>query len=403
MATNVPRPSFTATGFIAPSEADIRTGVFADWNAAFGGALNPDSSTPQGQVIDAETAMLGGNNDLFVYYASQVDPQFASGRMQDALGRIYFITREPATPTVVTATLTGATGTVIPIGSFAQASDGSIFASLSAVTIPIGGSISVDFAAVVYGPVACPAHALNTVYLAIPGWDSVDNPADGIPGSNEETRLEFEQRRAATVEGNAVGILGAIRGSVLNNVPGIIDAYTAENSTGSPLTIGGVSLAAHSLYVSVVGGSDTDVADAIWRKKAPGCDYTGTTSITVYDTTYPLPYPSYTVKFTRAASVPIYFAVSITSSTSVPADAITQVQNAIIAAFSGDDSGPRAHIGGTVYASRFYAPIAALGAWARNIISINIDTTSSPTDTEVALNINQFPVTDVAHISVTLV
>lgn len=401
--TNVPRPTFGPTGFTAPPEADIRVGVFADWNEAFGGALNPAASTSQGQLTDAQTAMLGALNDLFLYYTNQVDPQYASGRMQDALGRLYFITRIPALPTVVIATVTGAVGTVIPIGSLAQASDTSIFQSLSAVTIPVGGAISVDFAAVVSGPTPCPAGSLNIVYRAVPGWDSVTNPADGIIGNNVETQQEFEERRGETVEGNATGILGAIRANVRNNVPGIIDVYAIENDTNTSATIGGVSVAANSIYVSVVGGSDTDVADKIWRKKPPGASYTGTTTVVVSDTSYPIPYPTYSVKFTRAASLPIYFEVEITNGPSVPADAVAQVENAIISAFGGNDGGSRVRIGATVYALRYSGPIMALGAWARNIVSIKVGTSASPTGDDVTVDINKFPTTDAAHIGVTLV
>jgi len=53
------------------------------------------------------------------------------------------------------------------------------------------------------------------------------------------------------------------------------------------------------------------------------------------------------------------------------------VQNAIIGAFAGADGGPRASIGTTLYASRFYAPVASLGSWAQ-IISIEIGSNNSP-------------------------
>ena len=61
----------------------------------------------------------------------------------------------------------------------------------------------------------------------------------------------------------------------------------------------------------------------------------------------------------------------------MPADAVTQIQNAIIAAFAGADGGPRARIGSTIFALRFASSIIALGSWAQ-IISIQIGSANTP-------------------------
>jgi hypothetical protein len=61
----------------------------------------------------------------------------------------------------------------------------------------------------------------------------------------------------------------------------------------------------------------------------------------------------------------VFFAVTIANSTLVPANAATLIQNAIIAAFSGEDGGSRAQMSSTLLASRYYCGIAALGSWAQ--------------------------------------
>jgi hypothetical protein len=115
--TSVPKPTFGPRGFEAPLESDILAGVQADFNAAFGGDMNPSLETPQGQLASSETAIIGASNDQFLIYVANVDPAFSSGRMQDAIGRIYFITRKPALPTTVTGTCNGLAGVVIPVGA----------------------------------------------------------------------------------------------------------------------------------------------------------------------------------------------------------------------------------------------------------------------------------------------
>lgn len=367
LQTNVPQPIFGPTGFIVPTDDAILAGRLADFNAAFGGGLNVTNlETPQGQLASSESAIISDADQTFLFYTQQVDPSYADGRMQDAIGRIYFIERLPALQTVVSCLCTGEQNTVIPVGSLAQDASGNTYLATTGGTIPASGSITLQFANQVVGPIPCPANTLTIIYKAIPGWDTINNPSDGVLGQNTETRQAFEVRRAQSVAQNSIGSVPSVLGAVLN-VPGVLDAYVTENDTAAPVTKLGYTLAANSLYVAVVGGAQSDVATAIWSKKAPGCPYNGNTSVTVFDTNsgYNPPHPSYTVKYQTPAELSILFAVTLVNSTLIPANAGTLIQNAIIKAFSGGDGGPRARIGNNLLASRYYAPIAALGPWAQ--------------------------------------
>jgi hypothetical protein len=377
MATSVPSPSFGPNGFIIPSAQTVLDGVLEDINTAFGGNLNPALNTPQGQLASSEAAVVDNANQTFLFLTQQFDPAYASGRYQDALARIYFIERNPAQPTVVQALCTGLEGVFIPQGALAIATDGNQYVCTEEGTIPVSGSVTLTFECLIPGPIACPANALNQIYRSIPGWDSITNPSDGVLGNNVESRSEFEARRAASVAVNSNGSLPSVLGAVLT-VPNVLDAYVTENDTNTVQVIGGINLSANSLYVAVVGGDADAIAQAIWSRKAPGCGYNGNTSVTVYDTStgYVPPYPAYSVSFEIPDPLPILFAVQIADNSLVPADAATQIQNAIISAFAGGDGGPRAKIGATLYASRFYAPIAALGSWVQ-IVSVEIGSSNN--------------------------
>lgn len=372
VTTNVPSPVFTDRGFVAPTTGEVLDGVQQDINDAFGGGLNPALDTPQGQLATSESAVIDNTNSQFLFMTQMFDPAYSFGRYQDALARIYFIQRNPSQPTVVEALCTGLSGVVIPVGAIAVAADGLQYVCTQEGVIPVSGEITLTFACLVPGPIPCPAGSLNQIYRSIPGWDSINNPTDGVPGNNVEGRAAFEARRAASVAHNSIGSLPSVLGEVLT-VPNVIDAFVTENTSGTPETIGGVSLLPHSIYVAAVGGEAQAVGEAIWRKKAPGCAYNGNTLVTVYDTSpgYVAPYPAYTVAFQRPEGLPIVFEVEINDTTLVPADAEAQIQAAIIAAFAGLDGGPRSKIGTNLFASRFYAPVAALGSWAQ-IVSIKI-------------------------------
>ena len=400
--STVPPPQFGPRGFIAPQESEILAAIKADISAAFGGGLNPADETPQGQLAVSMAAIVGFSNDTFLSLANQVDPAFASGRLQDAIARIYFLERKPAEPTVVQATCTGAAGTRISIGSLARTANGDTYACQQDGEIPPSGSIVLPFANTVPGPTPCAPGALSSIFRAINGWDTVTNIDEGIPGRAVESRDEFELRRAASVALNSVGTLPAIRAGVLN-VPGVLDVYATENTSGSSDTIGGVLLAAHSLYVAVVGGAPADVARAIWTKKNPGCAYNGNTTIEVADNNsgYSPPVPTYDVTFEVPDPLPILFEVTLANGPDVPSDAAILVQQAVIASFLGLDGGSRARIGATLFASRFYAGVASLGPWVR-VVEILVGTTTA-TDPSVTVNIDQVPTVDVADIDVSLV
>lgn len=372
LLTNVPKPTFGPTGFTIPSDDAILAGVSADINAAFGGNLNMAPATPQGQLAVSMAACISNVYQTFLFYTTQTDPDFAIGRMQDAIAEIYFLQRDPAEPTVVACTCIGLEGTFIQAGSQAIDTSGNIYNSVDDATIPSGGSVTINFSNQVPGPIACPAHTLTQIYKAIPGWDAIDNAADGVLGNDTETRAAFEARRTASVAGNSRGMIQSVQGAVLS-VAGVLDAFCYQNDTDSPLTYRGVTLIANSIYVAVVGGTDQDVGQAIWSKKSPGCSYNGNTTVIVQDTSpgYSPPYPSYTVLFERPDDTTIGFVVLIQSNPAVPASGDVLIQNAIVNAFAGGDGGTRARIGSTVFASRFYAPVAALGAWAE-ILSIQL-------------------------------
>jgi len=402
MTTSVPTITFGASGFVAPAESAILAGVLADYNTAFGGNLNTQLETPQGQLASSTAAIIADANDAFLTIANGIDPAYADGRFQDAIGRIYFLTRNPASSTVVIGTCTGLPGVVIPTGALAVDTGGNRYAASGPGTIGAGGSVDIQFVCTATGAIPCAVGALSTIYQAIPGWDSVTNATEGVLGSDVEGRAAFEARREQSVAANALGSLPSILGAILA-VPGVLDAYVTENVTAGSISIGGVSVAAHSLYASVAGGTDLDVATAIWSRKSVGCAYNGNTTVTVTDSRsgYAVPYPTYSVTFERPTSLPIKFGLTIRNSPAVPGDYLDQIQDAIIAAFAGDDGGPRARIGSEILALRFFQPVAALGAWAQ-IISLQIGT-STPSSTYVDVPINQVPTISASDIVVALV
>lgn len=403
MASAVPKIQFTEAGLVVPTEAAVLAGVQADIDAAFGGGLNPALETPQGQLASSQSAVIGDKNNEIALIVNQVDPQYADGRFQDAIARIYLLTRKGATPTAVTATLTGLVGAVIPAATLAQDTSGNTYALAGAVTIGSTGTADGEWQNIVTGPIPCPAGTLTKVYQAVPGWDAINNAANGTPGSYVENRADFEYRRKNSVALNARGTPASIYAEVFN-LPDVLDVYVLDNPLGTVVNTGSTNypMAAHSVYVAVVGGSDDDIAAAIWSKKDLGCNYNGNTSVTVTDASgYSYPQPSYVVKFMRPAALPILFAVEIVNSAQLPSNIVALVKAAIVARFNGADGTTRERIGSLILASRYYGAVVGVAS-NMSLLSILIGT-SAATLSQVAVGIDQRPTISESNISVTLV
>jgi hypothetical protein len=486
--TNVPTPVFTATGLVLPQEAAVLAGVQQDYNAAFGGNLNPGLNTPQGQLCSSTAAMIANANTVFATFVNQVDPDTATGFMQDAIARIYFLNRNPAVPTAVNLQCVGAFGTSIPVGALAQDTSGNIYSCTQAGSIPVGGSVTLAFANVVAGPIACPASTVTIIYQAINGWESVNNSSPGTIGANVESPAAFEYRREQSVGKNSQGSLPAVYAACFG-VADVLDVFVTQNNTSATIS-GAINgnpnstsypVAPKSIYVAVVGGAAQAVANAIWAATNVGAAYqptfTGTGSqsagvVTISATTsgyievgmtlggagveassvvtsfgtythaagtgtvnvgtsgtvasgtvtgqqvgtagatlvsetvtdnsgYAIPVPAYTVNFINPASTPIFFAVSLAASALLPANIVTLVQQAIIAQFTGQSQGSvRERIGSQVLASRYFAPVQAIGNEV-SILTITIGLTSSPASASVQMGIDQEPTISATNIAVT--
>jgi hypothetical protein len=364
--TNVPTITLGPNGLQSPPESAILAGTEADINAAFGGGLNMQQTTPQGQLAVSEAAIIGNVYSQFIALANMFDPAFAQGRFQDALARIYFLQRQPALPTTLTIQCNGLPGVTIPVNAQVQDQAGNTYVNTTTGSISNSGNVVLTFAALVAGPTAVPSTV--TIFQAIPGWDSA-TVLSGILGQNVETRSAFETRRQEAVAANSVGPNAAIRGAVLQ-LPGVIDCYVTDNSTNGTATIGGVVLPPNSLYVAVAQGtaSNSTVAQAIWSRKIPGTSYyPGNVTTTVLDQSsgYSPPFPSYQVTYQIPNPLPIFFNITFVASTLIPSNAQALVAAALINAFAGGDGGPAAKIGSLLLASRYAEPIIALGTWAQ--------------------------------------
>ncbi|CAI3941446.1 Uncharacterized phage protein gp47/JayE (JayE) [Commensalibacter communis] len=420
--TNVPEIEWSENGITLPEEDKILDGVIQDFQNAFENKLkfyNKEGefllSTPQGQLVTSISAIISDRNRLLAYYVNQVDPSYAMGRMQDGIGRIYFIERKPATYTeVVGLCRGGGANVVIPQGTPVKDKAGNVYAAKQDYTIGDVGTVEATFVCNKPGAIECPANSID-MYQRIAGWDSVENPKAGVVGRNVESQAQFEQRRRQSVAGNSVNSVDSIMADLLkltdaNGSPICQDAYVTENSLGEAIINGNVTLKPHSIFVCVAALDSFDnqqaIAKSIWRKKPPGCAMNGDVTVEISDDTkdddgqplYSTP-PTYQMTYQYAVDVSIYFNIVMTRSQDQPKNAEALIKDAVYNAFIGEDGSIRPRIGSKILSSDFLRSVLALGNWAR-VTSIQI-ARGGNFDNKVSMGINEMPSLTKDHIKVT--
>ncbi|MBE1237496.1 baseplate J/gp47 family protein [Phaeovibrio sulfidiphilus] len=365
------------TGLRAESTDVIRERVRAAWVNAFGREDTPPlettPDTPAGQLVDSETVFIAEKDAQLLALASQFDPQTADGIFQEALASLYFLTRKSAQPSVITVVCRGLPGTVIPRGARVMAAGNLTFSALSAEVIGPSGTAEILFSCDTPGPVAVPARLVTGIVTTIPGWDSAENPAPGVPGRHEETRHDFETRRAASVARNGHGTLASLYGA-LADLNGVLDLCVLENTGPVPVVKWGVTIPGHSVFASIYGGGDRDIAEVFYRKKDAGCGTAGDSEITWVDHEYGG--ALYTYRIQRPTPLSFRFRVTLRPTVSTPADIEALARKALVDAFNGESGSRKARIASSVYATTYVCPVVSAGI--QNLVSLQVATDEAP-------------------------
>ncbi|WP_274371865.1 baseplate J/gp47 family protein [Morganella morganii] len=401
--TAVPPVVISDSGIDIPDTADVLSGRLTDIINALPAGAGESLTSPQGQLAVTDTAIIAQVYSNLARIINQVNPDFSQGRLQDGIGRIYFIDRIAATRTTVTAQVTGTYGTVLPAGSQAVDVNNMTYSLVNSVTIPAGGRADAIFACDTTGPVTCGAGDLNRIYTAVSGWDSVNNQYAGILGADVESRVSFEARRRESVARNSRNQDGSTRAALLE-VNGVTDAYVWSNRKDESVVVDGVTIAPHSLYVSVYGGEDKDIAEALFNTCNPGCNMNGEKEFIVYDETYDKPQPQYVMQWHQSVPERVHFKVEIDKSQNPPSDITAQVKRVITEVFTGRYPNiNKARIGGDVAAGRYYAPVIGIQPDSVSILSLAVSLDGASFSPSVHIPISSVPVIEDPTIEVILV
>ena len=393
-------------GLIVEETEVIRERVASAWQQAFAEEGKPllrtESDTPQGQLIDNETAAIADSNAQLLLLSNMFDPRKARGIWQDALGYIYFQERKKNTSTVVTCQCVGLQNTIIPYGALVQNTMGYTLGCIAPAVISKSGTVDVLFRVIQTGPIDIHPQSVTKIISIIPGWDTVNNEVAGAIGQDLETPFAFEVRRARSVALNSHGSVAAVDAAVAA-LDSVIDSYAFDNISDQYIVKHGVEMRPHSLAVCVYGGSDEEIGRAIYLKKGGGCWTSGNTEIE-YRPAIPSA-PKYEYMIYRAEATPFAITVNIYKTSLVSQNTAEAVKKAVYDDFYGLNEhtrNGRVGLAQSVFAGRFDS--AALSVPGVEMVeSVLLSLNGSELTSLVIVNADVHPVLTLDDITVNFI
>lgn len=328
----------TDKGIIAPTTEQINSGTWEQWDSDLGGNLSRVQGSPQYQLITSETAVIKDANDKLIYLANQFDPRYAEGIYQDAIGELYFMTRKLATNSICPVVFEGLTGVVIPSGFAVQDLSGRTWRTTGQYNIGANAKVIITCICDTAGAIEALPNSITVIPSALNGLDRIYNEDSAVIGYAEESRIDFNVRRRESVAVNSKMTDDAVRGAVLA-VRNVVDCYAISNPTDATVTFGSTNYPAirNSIVVSVVGGTDYDVAKAAFIKGGTGCSWNGNTNVTVLAEGYDFDPPQYPIRILRPDFVDVYVKVVVVDKSIISFTIENEVKQTILATASSGD------------------------------------------------------------------
>lgn len=326
-------PYIDAAGLHLPSYEAINAYELQQFLSVYGQVVNTGNDSADVEWISIFSLMI---NDAFetaqlVYNARS--PLTAVGSDLDAICKVNGIYRKNATASTVPLTISGVAGTVIENG-VAQDTSAFLWNLPPSVTIPNTGSITVTATCSTLGAITAQAGTIIIISNPTRGWNSVNNAVAATIGQPIETDSQLRARQAISVGISSKTLVTSTIAAIaaLPNVtrynPGVATpggpGTSVENPTGATDSWGNP---AHSISMVVEGGTDLDVATAIYNNKTPGGLTNGTTTVAVVD---PITFATMDISFFRPTYIPIYVNITIHGLTGFSSAITAAVQTAIV-------------------------------------------------------------------------
>lgn len=271
----------TAQGFVRKTYEVILAELQAKARSGdcFGADVDLSDENYIGPKIKLMAWALAGQWELAedAYYSLDLDN--AEGVALNRVVGLSLVGRDSAANATVDLTFTGVAGSAVPVGTICETARQIQFATLSAVVIGDGGSVSVAAQCVDAGESGnVSANSIVQIKNPISGVDTVTNLLDAQNGKEIETDAALRTRYKTSPASSGSNIDAVI--AAVAKVTNVESVTCIENDSS---IIDSYGLSPHSFEVIVDGGDNINIALAIYSRKPAGIQPYGSTEQTVVD------------------------------------------------------------------------------------------------------------------------
>jgi uncharacterized phage protein gp47/JayE len=331
--------SITDTGYSLQSQNDwfsaeqqLYLDIDPNWNL--------DPSTPDGLKMAHDSEVFSALDETLQQAYNSKDPNKATGLDLDILCALSGITRSAGTASTVSLTLSGVAGSIIPGSTRFDDTNGNRWSLDKTWTLDSTGTATGDATCTVVGDIEASPGTITELVDTIGGLTGVTNATAATPGTAVESDASLRARRNLMVGQPGSNQVDSMTGSIFG-VDGVrrVKIYENDTPSASESDDNPYSLPANSISPIVDGGTDDDVAMAIYLKKNPGVmlNQAGTgVSVVVTSPTYAT--NTKTIRFSRPVYVDMVLVIEIKSDGTLPSQDVlqTEIQTAFTEFTNGD-------------------------------------------------------------------
>lgn len=330
--------SLTSTGYVLQTQNDWfaqERQFYVDIDPLW----NLDPSTPDGLKMAHDAEIFYALDETLQRAYNSKDPNKAKGLDLDIVCSLTGTIRSSGSPSSVELVLTATPGTVILKGNrFESITTGSRWATDQTVTADGSGTVTVNATCTVVGPTQADAGTITRIVDVVAGLASVNNPAPATPGTDRQRDEPLRVTRATAVGRPGNNQLDSMIGELFS-VPGVRRVKVYENDTGSAAVSADNphGLPAHSIAPIIDGGTDDDIAMAIYLKKNPGARlYQAGTPFEVLVTSPKYPNNTKLVRASRPIYVDMIPVIHVVDDGTLPPNADQLIKEAMMEFAAGD-------------------------------------------------------------------
>lgn len=296
----------------------------------YGQDINLEQSTPDGQLINIFAQAKIDTLNLAVQLYNLFNSETVIGRAQDNLYKLVGLYRKSSQFSFVQVNVTTTQAVNLEgldddieningVGYTVSDTNGNNFILTNSAAITGAGTYLLEFRAQNVGAVQVLPNTIKNMVSVIRGVSGVNNPGvQYLTGNDAETdaefRIRFNKSRSISSKGFSDSLLAA-----LLNINLVADAQVYQNRTNQT---DGDGTPGHTVWVIVEGGTNEDIAQAIYANVTDGAGMRGETRVVIKKSNGLLE----TINFDRASSEPLYIQATLKNLTteSLNLDAIKQ-------------------------------------------------------------------------------